>query len=419
MILTKRLMKLVKLLGRDDASRLKSKRLELRLLLKKREECVKLLENAKTVRDNMLLIYNRMVDGHARVTTNIYSTLTTDAESKPNNYDNEITANEVIDALIDLKSFKSIGSDYIPIESLKCALATNTKRDKINDLDKRKFNYVYQHFNKDNILMDVDKKCNVNGVKNRHNRYAKQFRSTLPENTNMLQCIVTLFNMILTTGVMPSEWSISYITMLYKKGDKVDPSNYRPITLMPNLQKIFHKIIASRIIKDDIGVISSEQCAYLPQRSREEHIASLLDYYHTRNIDAKTPVYSSFIDLKAAFDSLDHNLLMKFIEHKLKLNQDSKLLSYLKTSYQNMNYSVRQDGVFSSCRKQTVGTKQGCTLSPLLFIIFFNLIVEELKAVAGSNSNRQLDRKFIDDALILVYADDLCINTQTNVYSTP
>ena len=143
----------------------------------------------------------------------------------------------------------------------------------------------------------------------------------------------------------------------------------------------------------------------------EEQISSLLDYYHTRNIDKDTPVYSSFIDLKAAFDSLDHNLLMKFIEHKLKLKNDSKLLSYLKASYQNMNYCVRQDGAFSSCQLQNVGTKQGCTLSPLLLIIFFNLIVEELKAVAGNDSSHQLDRKFVDDALILVYADDLCINT--------
>lgn len=81
---------------------------------------------------------------------------------------------------------------------------------------------------------------------------------------------------------------------------------------MPNLQKVFDKIIASRIIKHHVNVIDQNQCAYLPYRNRHEHILALLNYYHTRNIGPKSPVYASFIDLKAAFDSLDNTLLIKF-----------------------------------------------------------------------------------------------------------
>jgi hypothetical protein len=307
-------------------------------------QCADEINQLKNTLPQMMSVRDRVITADARVANKVHSTITTPVVPKLNRYDEEITTQEVIDALINLKSFKSIGSDYIPIELLKCCLDTSSKYDKKNDLEKSKHGYVHQHFNKDNIYINVDDHGNALGVKNRRNRYAKQFRSTVPQNTDMLESIVKLFNIILTTSVIPSAWCISYITMLYKKGDKTDPSNYRPITIMPNLQKVFHKIIATRIIKYDINIISNDQCAYLPNRNRDEHIASLLDYYHTRNNDVDTPVYSSFIDLKAAFDSLDHGLLMKFIQNKLKLSNDCKMLKYLTHSYANMNYSVKQNG---------------------------------------------------------------------------
>lgn len=79
-------------------------------------------------------------------------------------YDKPITNDEIIRALIHLKSFKSIGSDYLPIEALKCCLATNTKYEKNDDFSTSRYGAVHQYVNRDNVRFDRDDNENINGL---------------------------------------------------------------------------------------------------------------------------------------------------------------------------------------------------------------------------------------------------------------
>jgi hypothetical protein len=122
--------------------------------------------------------------------------------------------------------------------------------------------------------------------------------------------ILEIYNTILRSGHMPRNWCKGSIILLYKAGDKLDPSNYRPITLMNCHWKIIMKMLDKRITTflERENFICEEQNGFRKKRSCQDHIAGVQEILARRN-KAGEKTFLTLFDLKKAYDSVWHEAL--------------------------------------------------------------------------------------------------------------
>ena len=123
-----------------------------------------------------------------------------------------------------------------------------------------------------------------------------------------------IYNLSFTTGIFPDSLKIAKVTPVYKKGSKLECANYRPITLLSNLDKIIEKLMHKRLMGflNDQKVLYKKQFGFQKKFSTAHAVISLIENIE-KAIDNKMFVCGVFVDLKKAFDTVDHNILL----HKL------------------------------------------------------------------------------------------------------
>ena len=196
-----------------------------------------------------------------------------------------------------------------------------------------------------------------------------EFLKSCPK--EILQIFVNFFNLILSSGLIPDEWCIGLILPLYKnKGDINNPDNYRGITLLSCIGKLFTAVINSRLTKylDAVGCIGEEQAGFRQGYSTIDHIFTLhaiIDMYLSKN----KKLFCAFIDYRKAFDFVDRcSLWSKLIAVGINV----KLLSVIRNLYCKAKSCVKSNGKLSDYFNCNIGVRQGENLSPLLFAIFLN-----------------------------------------------
>ena len=124
------------------------------------------------------------------------------------------------------------------------------------------------------------------------------------------------FNKCIDEGVFPDIFKIAKVVPLFEKGDKKDPANYRPISLLSSLSKVFEKISYNRMIRftEKNDLICPMQYGFRNNMSCVDAIAAITKFVRTE-IDKKAQGQACFIDLQKAFDTLDHHLLLKKLEN--------------------------------------------------------------------------------------------------------
>lgn len=220
--------------------------------------------------------------------------------------------------------------------------------------------------------------------------------------------MVDLFNRILREERTPTEWSSARLCLIYKKGDRHDPSNYRGISLLNNIVKIFTGVLANRIQLwcDEEDVLVDEQYGFRKKRGCRDAIFVLSS---TINMNLRLPgrkVFVIFADLCKAFDTVSHEKLWVKLSN---IGISRKIINILSGLYADANFFFMSNGEKSPKVKITKGVLQGDALSPLLFSLYINDLSKYLKE-EGLTGVSITGRR---DVLAIKYADDTALLAST------
>jgi hypothetical protein len=323
--------------------------------------------------------------------------------------------------ILNKHSNKSSTTGNIALESFMAhfkKLSQSDNIDQTDDFNPTGINHsVNENINKafvlDEVVAVIKKlKCNkACGIDSIINEYLKNCP------ISVVNLVVNMFNLVLESGVVPTDWCIGIIQPLYKKkGSPNDPDNYRGITLLSCVGKLFTACLNERLATflECAGILGEEQAGFRAGYSTLDHIFvlhSLIDLY----ISKERRMYCAFVDYKKAFDLVDRSYLWsKLIGSHINGN----FLTVLYNMYKNAKSCVKKGAALSEIFTCNIGVRQGENLSPLLFSIFLNdfeLFVS--KSFNGmSMFNGVVNRVLSDDDLeyfikmfVLLYADDTIV----------
>ena len=222
-------------------------------------------------------------------------------------------------------------------------------------------------------------------------------------NEVLKKSLLCLFNKLLVLEYFPTVWASGTITPIFKRGDKMDTNNYRGITLLSNISKIFTKLLNNRLAKWLYinNTISESQFGFREKKSTTDCIFILNGLLEILFAQVKK-LYSCFFDYIKAFDLLDRfAVYYKLIRNGIS----SKMLNIIRCLYNQVVLSVKGDD--TNTFYSNYGLLQGESLSPLMFSLFVNDLPDLLNNVdIGIN---------IQDIIIklLMFADDTVIFSET------
>ncbi len=217
-----------------------------------------------------------------------------------------------------------------------------------------------------------------------------------------------LFSSILHNPCAIQKWSISMINPLHKAGSKMDPDNYRGISLLSCFSKYFSAILNLRLTEFAIesGIFSRSQLGFMGgSRTSDAHfiLNNLIEYYCKKN---GKYIFGCFVDFKKAFDCIPrHKLFQKLLDRGV----NGKFYDCLVSMYTNDISCVKIGDSITPSFIANRGVKQGCILSPTLF----NIFLSDIQAIVEADA---CDPVQIDKNLsigCIIWADDILLMSRT------
>lgn len=219
--------------------------------------------------------------------------------------------------------------------------------------------------------------------------------------------LAIIFNKSLEEGNIPSDWKKADVTAIFKKGDKSNPGNYRPVSLTCILCKVLESFIKDQIqtFMEQNNLFSDCQHGFRQHRSCVTQLLEVLNDI-TNFIENSDNVDIIYMDFSKAFDSVPHQrLLIKLKAYGI----NDKLLTWISGFLENRCQRVKVNGSYSDYNPVVSGIPQGSILGPLLFIIFINdlpecvnslckIFADDTKIYSSSDNQKLLQ----DDLLALL-----------------
>ena len=246
----------------------------------------------------------------------------------------------------------------------------------------------------------------------------------------ILPALTHIINLSLTSLVFPNLWKLAKIIPLLKKGDPLNPQKYRPVALLPILSKVLEKVIFKQIVKyvEGNGLLHPSH-----HGSRANHSTStaMIEMYDSwiDSAEGEEMAGVMMLDLSAAFDLVDHHLLLQKLE---LLGFDQHAVLWMWSYLSERSQCVYVDGKLSDFEQVTVGVPQGSVLGALMYILFVNDLPEVVHGHAGQvhpaeNHDQEVQRQvnfnmncrvcgslccYVDDSTYMYSSSDPAILTE-------
>ena len=213
------------------------------------------------------------------------------------------------------------------------------------------------------------------------------------EEISIILC--NLFNKIIEHGIYPSALKRAVITAIHKKGSKIDICNYRPISVLKVIDKIFEKLLYSRLEKFFLkfNLFSENQFGFTKGKDTGIAVTKLI-HEITSHLDTNSYSLCIFADLSKAFDTVNHSLLMaKLYKYGIRGIAYDLFESFLTNRQQQVKFKESLSRLYTL----KTGVPQGSCLGPLLFNIY-TIDIE----------------KALENCYLTMYADDITIEITGN-----
>lgn len=262
----------------------------------------------------------------------------------------------------------------------------NNKKDELED----DFMALEEDIDKNNIIelskFNINNKITINELNNAIKTTAT-WKATGPDKihnfmlkyygNNMKKSLLFIFNWCYSIGYFPEIWKKCNITPIPKEGrNLLLCSSWRPIALLSCVGKLFEKIISKRLLYycNINKIISVNQAGFQANKKTYDLLLRLTESIY-KAINHNSVLYSCFLDITAAYDSVWRNGLLYKLRKNIKLS--GRIYWILESFLRNRQGKVVINNISSKYRDFNIGVPQGSCLSPLLFILFINDITQD------------------------------------------
>ena len=218
--------------------------------------------------------------------------------------------------------------------------------------------------------------------------------------------IVSMLNEVVSENEMATSQKEALISCIFKKGDKCDISNWRPISLLNTDYKILTKIIANRLKPVLATIISEDQTACVPHRTIYYNLAYTRDIIQIAN-DCHLDASIISIDQVKAFDRVDRNFLFECL---VKFGFNAHFVNIIKTIYYDISARLKINGFTSEKFQILRGVRQGCPLSMILYVMqaeIFACYIRQNNNIRGiyTNGHETKLQQYADDTIFYITGD--------------
>ena len=220
----------------------------------------------------------------------------------------------------------------------------------------------------------------------------------------ILDLIYKFMNLCFEKSLIPDSWAYELISLIHKKGSKSDLNNYRGICVSSALLKILCTLLNNRLQEhcSDNEILNKNQIGFKKYCRTSDHILTLKNLVKKYVTLGQKKLYVCFVDFEKAFDSVWHKgLFTKLENYGIK----GKTLDIITDLYRKTQCSIKKQNNITSFFEYKKGVRQGCPLSPILFNLYINDLIE----IINKNTSEDIHLNTVNKINALLYADDLVL----------
>ena len=212
--------------------------------------------------------------------------------------------------------------------------------------------------------------------------------------------LTNIFQTSIDTGKVPSMWKEANITPVFKKGNRAEAANYRPVSLTSVICKVLEHIVSSHIMHHARvnDILADNQHGFRARRSTETQLILTVDEI-AKHLDKSKLVDMAILDFQKAFDKVPHRRLIHKLRH---YGMEGQIANWFQDFLTGRTQRVMVDGKFSKKASVLSGVPQGTVLGPIGFLFYINDLAENITSSV---------RMFADDCLVYSTASHDNIST--------